>query len=73
MVNVFCNHDDKLLPVFIGQKGGQILPLANLSRRLFCLSSSEITLESSDRLRILKALTKCHISLVGVLQSNDCM
>jgi len=58
--------DDKLLPVFVGQKGEQTLFLT-FSRRLFCLLSSEITLEGSDRLRLLKALIKRHVSLVGVL------
>jgi len=49
--------DDKFLPIFVGQKGGQILPLT--FSKSFCLSS-EIALEGSDRLRLLKISTKRH-------------
>jgi len=49
--------DDKFLPIFVEQKGGQILPLT--FSKSFCLSS-EIALEGSDRLRLLKISTKRH-------------
>jgi len=74
MLNIFCNHW-AFVSIRRAERRTDFFYLwpfqMTIGRRLFCLSSSEITLEGSDRLRLLKTLTKHHMSLVGVLQLND--